>query len=527
MNGFYIDLESDNLYLQSTKIWYMKLTSLDGSRSMQIWPFRENPDDVAQKLDKWVASFTDGCFVVGHGILGYDTWMLWKFYGIQPKVGKKGKDWLGDKHVQFIDTLVLSQYLQPDVGGHSLEYLSEGNEEEKLKYREKLVEAGAMAGNEPKGYEFSFYHDLMVEYCDQDVAAGIGVFHDLWGKAEEMYKNNWIHKSYNQVQKDFFLYAAQSFTGVKFDQQKAIALAESIEKMMEEIKAEVDPILPPRKLKKAEEAFYKIPAKPFTKNGEHSANMLKWLEKHKATVEERTIYAYGRTFNLIANEVLDIKLPMEIDDNAELKDYFLESGWVPHDDFWNFKRDERGKPARDDRGQIIKTTPKIQHAGQICPNLLKLEADTPKKVVKYLSLRNRLSVIRGWLGNERLKYDGRLSANITGYTPTFRVKHSTVVNVPKADPKVLLGNEMRELFTVEEGNFYIGTDAAALENRTLASYTMKYDGGEFADRLLKGDSHSFNAFAFFPEIKTKFDINDPTLKDQTEFKPYRNKSKTG
>ena len=177
--------------------------------------------------------------------------------------------------------------------------------------------------------------------------------------------------------------------------------------------------------------------------------------------------------------------------------------------------------------ELIKTTPKIQHAGQVCPNLEKLEGVIPRKLVKFLSLRNRKGVVEGWLNNPRLALDGRLSAEVSGYTPTFRVKHRTVVNCPKADPKVLLGAEMRDLFTVEEGNLYVGTDAAALENRTVAAYTMKYDGGKFADIVLNGDSHTFNAFAFFPYIAEKFDINEEGLKDKTEFKPYRNKAKTG
>ena len=36
-----------------------------------------------------------------------------------------------------------------------------------------------------------------------------------------------------------------------------------------------------------------------------------------------------------------------------------------------------------------------------------------------------------------------------------------------------------------------------------------------------------NAFIFFPELKGKFDPNTEGLKDLPEFKPYRNKAKTG
>ena len=86
---------------------------------------------------------------------------------------------------------------------------------------------------------------------------------------------------------------------------------------------------------------------------------------------------------------------------------------------------------------------------------------------------------------------------------------------------------MRSLFCVDHGNWYIGTDAAALENRTLSHYTYKYDNGFFADLNLNGDIHSSNAFAFFPHLEEIFNRNDTTLNENPLFKPWRNKAKTG
>jgi hypothetical protein len=64
--------------------------------------------------------------------------------------------------------------------------------------------------------------------------------------------------------------------------KKAKALIERIDNEMGQIKSEVDPLLPPRPLKTSEEAFYRIPAKPFKKSGELSTIMEKWLIKHNA-----------------------------------------------------------------------------------------------------------------------------------------------------------------------------------------------------------------------------------------------------
>lgn len=490
LDGFYFDIETDGLYLQSSKIWYAKFKSLDGKRELALFPHKDK--DAANKLMQWVSQYTDGCYVVSHNGLGFDLWGLWKLLGIKPVVGKAGKDYLGGKHVTFIDTYVLSMYINPDSKGHSLEFLASGNENEKMDFRQKLIDQGLMDKAAPKGHEFSFFSDVMIDYCDADVEAGIGVFNKLWADAKALYKD-WVHPSFRQLSKDYFLYSAQAYTGVKFNVEKAKALLEHIDEKMAEIKAIVDPMLPSRELKSTEQAFYKIPAAPYKKNGDLSSTMIKWLEKHNAKIVDGKIEAYGMKVDIVANAVLPIKMPMEIDDNIELKDYFIKSGWQPHEDFWNLKKDPvTGKPMRDEKGKVIKTTPKIQNAGQLCPNLLKLNGEIPSKVVKYLSYRNRRGVVQGWLDNWRIQWDGRLSAEISGYTPTYRVKHKTVVNCPKADPKVLLGSEMRDLFTVDDGYWYIGTDASALENRTVAAYTMKYDGGAFADIVLNGDSHCYS-----------------------------------
>ncbi len=526
MEGWVFDYEADNLYLRSTKAWYVCFKSLDGKRKMSIHPFRQSKEQTKQAIEEWVKSFPEGSLVVGHNILGFDLWVQWKLYDVVPAVGKRNADWLCGHRVQFVDTYVLSQFLNPDSPFHSLEYLARGSDTEKMDYRNKLVEMGAMTGKEEKGFEFSFWHDLMQEYCDDDVDATLGVFNKLWKQAQTLYGDTWLHKSFRQLQKDYWLYSAQAYTGAPFNLEKAKALIAKCEEEMSKLKAEVEPHLPPRPLKAAEESFYKIPAKPFKKNGELSATFEKWLEKHNARLEDGKILAYGEVVELVAGELLPIKLPLEIDDNMELKQFFLDSGWKPHDDFWNFKKGPDNKPIREN-GKLVKTTPKIAHQGKICPNLSKINGEIPKKVVKFLSYRNRLGVVTGWVNNWRMEFDQRLSAEISGYTPTFRVKHKTLTNCPKASPDVLLGEEMRDLFYAPEGFWYVGTDAAALENRTVASYTTKYDNGKFADLVLNGDSHSFNAFAFFPHLHDKFDINDPTLKDNPDFKPWRNKAKTG
>lgn len=63
--------------------------------------------------------------LVGHNLIGYDLWVLWRLWGIPFTVGP---DTFNGRPVTIIDTLVRSRYLHPDrlnadgsFGGHGLE----------------------------------------------------------------------------------------------------------------------------------------------------------------------------------------------------------------------------------------------------------------------------------------------------------------------------------------------------------------------------------------------------------------------
>lgn len=512
-NGYIIDLEADNLYLQSKRMWYVHLRSLDNKRELELYPFRQTKEEVLDLFWEFHNSFGDKPLVVSFNGLGYDHWMFWKFFGISFHLGKKGCDWLGGNPVQFLDLFVVSMYLDPDRPSHNL-----------ASYGEEL-------GNYKGDFDdFSKYSEEMRVYCKQDTNVTLSTFHKMKKNLSKMYPNDYpkLPKSLLCMQKDYYLYSAQAFTGIRFNKEAAKELVETISLEMQEIESEVLPLLPPRSLKITEEKDYSMPKNPFKKDGSLSSHMLNFIKKHSLELNEETkeIKYDGNWYKIKSQFLLPVKLPMELKDGDDIKNWFISQGWEPT--MYNFKRDEKGKPVRDSNGQVINTSPKIQDQGKICPNLLELDGELPKKIVKFMSLRNRRSVLQGWLKNWRLEFDGRLSAEITGYTPTTRVKHSCIVNLPKASPEVIKGYEIRSLFTVEDGLKYVSADAAALENRTVADYTYKYDGGSYAKLVLEGDSHSFNAKTFFPEETKDFDIYaDDFDKDHPGFKPYRNKSKNG
>lgn len=526
-NGFSIDTEADGLIFEARNLWVVNLEDLDTEKKLQLHPFKD--PDAKAKFITWLDQY-EKPNIAFHNGLGYDIFVLMFVLGIQYSVGP---DSIEGRDVNFVDTFYLSMFLNPDRGEHGIAHFGEKFNMPKIDLREELINAGFLSPDAPDGAEFMQHHPLMDTYCSRDAYIGKLTFIDLIREWKNLYKS-WDNRDwpayFKAGQKAFYLMSCQELTGWKFDVEAGQKLQVRIEGMMEELRADVEPQLPPRPLKKTEEAFYKMPAKPFKKDGSYSSHWEKFVEKHNGVEVEAGLWEfYGKTYSVEGGKILDVTLPMEMANQDQMKDWFLSMGWKPT--LFNFKRDANGKPERDPKTrQLILTTPKLQEQGKLCPNLEAMEGDLVKKVVKWLSLRNRLSVLTGWLENPRLKYDGRIGAGRTGIAATHRQKHKVVVNVPKADPKVLLGYEFRELWIAEDGFLIAAGDAAALEGRVQGHYAYKYDGGTTAEELLKGDVHSKNANAFYGSIYeevAKLYASPDFDKEDPRWKPYRSKSKNG
>jgi len=525
--GWGWDTECDELYLQATKVWYVNFKSLDGKRTLSLYPYREDKQTIKDKITAWINSFPDGALVVSFNGLSYDHFIAWKIYGIPFKVGKQGGDFIGDKQVQFLDVFYQAQFIDPNLPSYSLASLSKGSQAEKVDYRQALIDAGAMLGNETKGFEFTFYYPLMDNYCDSDVEATIVLAKKQIKLMKELYGDTWLTPAYKLGQKSHFLMKAQEHSGSGFNKEYALEVQQQLVLDMAELERSVLPQLPSRPLKKGEESEYSMPAKPWKKDGSYSSHMVNFIAKHKGKeLEESKIEFYGVAYSIFGKQILDVKLPMVIGDQQHFKQWLLdEQGWVPT--FWNFQKDDKGKPVKDERNQLILTSPKLQEAGVICPNLLSLEGALVKEVVKFLSLRNRLSVITSWINNPRLEYDNRIGASATKIATSHRQCHSVICNVPRAGGQSLYGDEFRKLFCSQNGNVIVGADSSGLEQRCAGHMTFKYDGGEYARELLDGDVHSKVACSMFADETRGFDYRSIDFnKEDPKFKPFRNKAKS-
>ena len=118
-----------------------------------------------------------------------------------------------------------------------------------------------------------------------------------------------------------------------------------------------------------------------------------------------------------------------------------------------------------------------------------LEYPEAKALHSFLRNEKMLGMLadsdKAWL---KLVRDGRIHGEVnTLGARTGRMTHRNP-NVAQADGDP----RMRALFIPREGWQLVGVDADALEARLLGHYLARYDEGEFADRVVNGDFHSFN-----------------------------------
>lgn len=518
------DTECNNFFPQLDKMWVIILKSVCGTVNTKLYPHSD--PDAANKL---MALIVDGDTLVGHNIVGYDFFAIMKTMGIYFHMGSQTLELDGKlKAIRVVDTLCLSRFLNPDQRAHSLEWYG------KNKFNFPKIDF----------HEFDKFSDEMVVYCERDVDLNILVYLNLIAQFEKVY-GELTSPAFENYQYDYYLMCCQGLTGVLFDYEKAIKVRTNLAHDLTELRDRVEPQLPPRPMNKGEQKDYRMPKKPFKKDGSVGASTYNFIEKMR-TLGHRCFLLHGEdyidrpveyivrfngdNYPLISQFILPRMVPMTMSNQGDMKTWLQrDCGWKPT--LWNWEKikvNDKVQFKRDNRGQLIPTTPKMQEQGKICENLAALADTLPivKDTCKFLSLRNRHSVISTWIANERLDIDGRLSSRSSGTTPTYRHKHAEVVNVPKAQEGVLYGKEFRSLFCAPPGRKFVGGDASGLEARVDGHYCAKTDGGERADIILNGDIHSRNAKLFFPKETAAFDIDAPDFdKDHPGFKPYRSRSK--
>jgi DNA polymerase I-like protein with 3'-5' exonuclease and polymerase domains len=441
------DLESNGLYEKADKIWCICTKDIDTKETFE-WTI-ESGDYLPNFLD-WLDSASE---LLGHNIINYDLPVLKKLTGWEPR-----------KNVKITDTLVMSRLFNPDRpkpsnpackgGSHSLEAWG---------YR--------VGKGKPDHNEWHIFSPAMLRRCREDVEINDLVYSAL---EREALGHDW-EEALSLEQETSRIMTTQSHRGICFDVTQAIGYVQELGQRIKEIDDYLIPNLP-MEIKQIGTTV----TNPFLKTGGYRKQTQDYLnESYKESgwgcVLDRSKLV-GGPFTRIRFE------PFKLGSTVQVKDYLLSSGWVPES--WNFsvKTGER-------------TSPKLEGSFR------GVDGELPRKIKERITWRHRRSQIEGWLKGVRSDDSLPAGANPCG-TNTGRMRHSVVVNVPKAnadkqgaliwnvdEQSDIYGTQMRSLFIPREGYKLVGHDAAGLELRMLAHYM---DDPEFTREILEGDIHTFN-----------------------------------
>jgi hypothetical protein len=530
-----VDIESSDLlqnglsYLElpfklkmTYNIWCIVIRDIDTDEVISL-----RPSECSRKnIEKALADCTE---IIGHNIVAFDFPVLQLLGLLDYKIGYPGQDsTLFGRPVLITDTLLWSKLLNADrFGGHSLDAWGKRLGELKTEYN-----------------DWTKFTEEMLTYCIQDTNVNKKVFFAL---QEEKSKWNW-DTAYSVELKLADLTLRQELFGFDFNKDLALQNIEDLDKLMQEIAIEVNPILPPKRLNKGQLADYILPVRRFKKNGEPSSYLLKFMEKHNCTLDiedpNNRFFVYnGLKFDVLTDSPIKIQEPAAVSDIDTVKAYLLTLGWQPSEikerdlvkntDKTIKKYDEiieaidryvdqtlnsEFKDLRCEALEVqfsqlrrflvdkidgtkpiwVPTTPKLTVGveKEICPNLVSLgkKAEFVGNVVKYYTYRHRRNSIAGGQIDEdgdpvtgflaNVREDGRIP------TPADTLGANTGRYRHKIVcniPRVtsLYGEQMRNMFGSGPALHQLGYDFASLEARIMGHYVMPYtDGKALADSLV-------------------------------------------
>ena len=264
--------------------------------------------------------------VIGHNIIDYDLLALKLFFGLDYEIADQCT--IDGKPVEIIDTLVLSKVLNPDrYGGHSLDEWGKRLGLEKIDWRGRAIELGLIQPYAPRGEEFQTYHPEMLVYNERDVDVNVKLY---WHLVAEMGDWDWAD-AFTLEQRVRDIITRQSHRGFWFNQELASANIRDLDEKMENIRQIVEPLLPPKPMGKTKLKEYLPPKIQFKKNGEISAVMLKWIDKHQGTYSEedgKYVARFASKPEVVWALPMDCEVPIRTHEPATVKDTTHIKGWL-------------------------------------------------------------------------------------------------------------------------------------------------------------------------------------------------------
>lgn len=420
------DIETNGLIDTVTNIWIAVTKNIETN---EIVTFSDYDPD-SKPLNELISYLNKAKVIIGHNIIGYDNIVLHKLLNWKPS------------NIKFIDTMLLSQMNN---------YRREG--------KHSLGNFGKIL-NDAKGdfKDFDKYSKEMKEYAIQDVNLNHKVYNYVVKEANELIANRPTYKRALQTEHAIAeLCSEQVKNKWKFNLPLAKKHYEYLTAEMKKIEDKVNPTLKPRKVmidKEPKTAKY-------LQNGNFSSVTCRMLSQFLGEeIQPNDTHKWNSNDTFQRYEMI----PADLGNMEQVRGMLLDSGWKPT------QFTPKGEP---------KITEDSIHT---------IQGDLGKEILHYYSLRSRHSVLKGWIELAE-ENNGRVYVEAFNVgTPTFRQRHSKIVNVPNVNS--FFGKEMRELFVADDGKVMVGCDSAGNQIRALCHYLNNKDINE---HVLNGDIHQRTA----------------------------------
>ena len=435
------DIEGNGLLDTLSEVWMLVAYDID-TQSEYIFT---DHDRKYPSLDSGLNLLYNTKNLIGHNVFGYDIPALKQLHGFEL-----------DESQKVTDTWILS-----------------------LLNCYKRTHRHGLAGwgdhlQYPKGdfHEWEEYSDKMLQYCRQDVRLNTKVYEILHKEAKKLISLNPLYAKRIEIEMYCGRLNMKLKKGWVYDRELADNTIKDITKKMHVVEKAIEP-----KLGFKRDYIDKAPKTPkYTKKGAYTTTSARLLSEFLG-IKVKPEDAHLPNPPILPNEHFQRyhDKPVNMGNMDEVKTYLIEQeGWVPNE--WN-----RSKAS----GSWRNTSPKLE--GE---NLSKL-GDIGKGVSEYYMLRHRRSFLEGYNKMADSRGDGRISGNMwTIGTPTFRVRHEGIVNMPSADDETPYGKEIRGTLKVEPGYKVVGCDSAGNQLRG-ACHVMGND--EYTDVVINKDMHQYNA----------------------------------
>ena len=460
MKVYVFDCEGNGLH--PTKFHVLSFASKDGIKSLST---HDEMKDFLLSAD----------VLIGHNIIRWDIPNLERVFDI--KITAK-----------LVDTLSLSWYLYPLRNKHGLESWGED-----------------LGTKKP---EITDWHTLTYEEyehrCESDVDINLKLWNKMWKLLINLYGEEdrvWSLIKYISFKTECI--AVQEKNKWKLD---IPYIKDALAKLIAERDPKIDhlkdamPPVPIIKKKTKPKVIHK-------KDGSLSARGIEWFQLLRSK-------NLGEDYDGVVEVVSGYEDPKP-SSTPQLKEWLFSLGWVPQT--FDYKKNDEG---------VLREIPKInlERGDGVCPSVLALLEKEP--AIEYLRdlsiLNHRIPFLERLLSDA--DEDGYTAASAAGFTNTLRLKHSVLVNLPKADKPY--AEAIRGGLIADEGTDLFGADQASLEDRIKQHFMYKFDP-ELVEEMNTEDYDPHLNLALKAGVVTEDQVSKYKSGEDKSVKPIRDRYKNG